>query len=308
METDPTIFIVDDDPAVRQALTVLVRSMHLQAEAYESAQQFLDAFDAARPGCLLLDVRMPGISGLGLLEQFNREEVPLPAIVMSAYGDVPMVVRAMKAGALNFLEKPCRDQQLWEAIQEALKWDSRPSAAGGPAHARSSIACNVLPPANTTCCALLIDGKSNKTIAAELNLSVRTIEVRRAKLMKKMKAESLAELIRLTLLADSDLRKDTNGDGRYHRGWIVKLTTCELSYKPNVEEVIDRLRLLYDRRGGDQIFATMTVPSPTLAAFAAAVSPAGMRLSRSRSSGPSSGTACLPSGRPSKTIRCPAPT
>ena len=123
VETEPTIFIVDDDPAVRQSLTVLVRSMHLQAETFESAQQFLDAFDPTRPGCLLLDVRMPGISGLELLEQFNREEMPLPAIVMSAYGDVPMVVRAMKAGALNFLEKPCRDQQLWEAIQEALKWD-----------------------------------------------------------------------------------------------------------------------------------------------------------------------------------------
>ena len=133
MESDPTIFIVDDDPAVRAGLTALVRSMRLQAEAYQSAQEFLDAFDAARPGCLLLDVRMPGISGLELLEQLNREDVPLPAIVMSAYGDVPMVVRAMKAGALNFLEKPCRDQDLWEAIQEALKWDRQHRQRTGPA-------------------------------------------------------------------------------------------------------------------------------------------------------------------------------
>ena len=124
MEAEPTVFIIDDDPAVRQALTVLVRSMHLRAEAYESAQQFLDTFDSTRPGCLLLDVRMPGISGLELLERLSRDDLRLPAIVMSAYGDVPMVVRAMKAGALNFLEKPCRDQQLWEAIQEALKWDA----------------------------------------------------------------------------------------------------------------------------------------------------------------------------------------
>ncbi|MBU4400872.1 MAG: response regulator [Planctomycetes bacterium] len=201
MQTEPTIFIIDDDPAVRQALTVLVRSMRLQAEAYESAQEFLDAFDAARPGCLLLDVRMPGISGLGLLEQFNREDIPLPAIVMSAYGDVPMVVRAMKAGALNFLEKPCRDQQLWEAIQEALKWDNqhRQSLA-----LRSKVRDRLqrLTSGEHDVLRLLIDGKSNKTIAAELNLSVRTIEVRRAKLMKKMKADSLAELIRLTLAAD----------------------------------------------------------------------------------------------------------
>lgn len=201
MQTEPTIFIIDDDPAVRQALTVLVRSMRLQAEAYESAQEFLDAFDAAKPGCLLLDVRMPGISGLGLLEQFNREDILLPAIVMSAYGDVPMVVRAMKAGALNFLEKPCRDQQLWEAIQEALKWDNqhRQSLA-----LRSKVRDRLqrLTSGEHDVLRLLIDGKSNKTIAAKLNLSVRTIEVRRAKLMKKMRADSLAELIRLTLAAD----------------------------------------------------------------------------------------------------------
>lgn len=124
MEIEPTVFIVDDDPAVRQALTVLIRSMHLAAEAYDSAQQFLENGAAARPGCLLLDVRMPGISGLELLERLNRSEVHMPAIVISAYGDVPMVVRAMKAGAVNFLEKPCRDQQLWEAIQEAIRWDA----------------------------------------------------------------------------------------------------------------------------------------------------------------------------------------
>ena len=142
----------------------LVRSMRLRAETYESAQQFLDAFDAARPGCMLLDVRMPGISGLGLLEQFNREEIPLPAIVMSAYGDVPMVVRAMKAGALNFLEKPCRDQQLWEAIQEAIKWDA-------DHRERMALRTQVrhrlqrLTPGEHDVLALLIDGKPNRTIA-----------------------------------------------------------------------------------------------------------------------------------------------
>ena len=206
METDPTVFIVNDDPAVRQALLTLVRSMRLRAECYESAQQFLDAFDPARPGCVLLDVRMPGISGLGLLEQFNREEMPLPAIVMSAYGDVPMVVRAMKAGALNFLEKPCRDQQLWEAIQEAIKWDA-------DHRERMALRAQVrhrlqrLTHGEHDVLAMLIDGKPNRIIAAELNLSVRTIEVRRAKIMDKMKADSLAELIRLTLSADPHYRK-----------------------------------------------------------------------------------------------------
>jgi FixJ family two-component response regulator len=201
VEAEPTVFIIDDDPAVRQALTVLVRSMHLRAEAYESAQQFLDVWQPGRPGCLLLDVRMPGVSGLELLEQLNHRETRLPAIIMSAYGDVPMVVRAMKAGALNFLEKPCRDQQLWEAIQEALRWD-----AVHRQHAvlRTKILHRLedLTPGEHQVLQRLIEGKSNRTIAAELNLSVRTIEVRRAKLMKKMKAESLAELIRLALSAD----------------------------------------------------------------------------------------------------------
>ena len=201
MEAEPTIFIIDDDPAVRQALTVLVRSMHLRAEAYESAQQFLDTCDSMRSGCLLLDVRMPGISGLELLERLSRSDIRLPAIVMSAYGDVPMVVRAMKAGALNFLEKPCRDQQLWEAIQEGLRWDA---AHRQHVVLRTKILHRLqrLTPGEHTVLQLLVDGKSNKSIAAELELSVRTIEVRRAKLMKKMKAESLAELIRLTLSAD----------------------------------------------------------------------------------------------------------
>jgi len=201
MEAEPTVFIIDDDPAVRQALTVLIRSMHLQAEAFDSAQQFLDNGAAARAGCLLLDVRMPGISGLELLEQLNQSEVYMPAIIISAYGDVPMVVRAMKAGAINFLEKPCRDQQLWEAIQDALRWDAahRKHLAE---RAKFLHRLERLTPGEHQVLKRLIGGESNKTIADELALSVRTIEVRRAKLMKKMKADSLAELIRATLAAD----------------------------------------------------------------------------------------------------------
>ena len=200
VENEPTVYIVDDDASVRHALLTLVRAMHLQAEAYGSAGQFLDALNSTRPGCILLDVRMPGTSGLELLEQFGREEVPLPVIVMSAYGDVPTVVRAMKAGALDFLEKPCRDQQLWEAIQEALRWDSR--------H-RQQLALRVkvrqrlqrLTTGEHDVLRLLVDGWANRAMATQLKVSVRTIEVRRAKLMKKMKAQSLAELVRLTILA-----------------------------------------------------------------------------------------------------------
>lgn len=201
MESEPTVFIIDDDPAVRQALSVLVRSMKMRAETFESAQQYLDALDPARPGCLLLDVRMPGTSGLELLEQLSRAEIRLPAIIMSAYGDVPMVVRAMKAGALNFLEKPCRDQQLWEAIQEGLKWDAA-NRQEMAMHSKAAHRLNRLTPGEHEVLRHLIDGRSNKTIAEELGMSVRTIEVRRAKIMKKMKAESLAELIKSTISAN----------------------------------------------------------------------------------------------------------
>jgi FixJ family two-component response regulator len=203
VDSEPNIFIIDDDPAVRQALTVLVRSMRLQAQSFESAQQFLDSFDRAQPGCMLLDVRMPGISGMELLERLRQEDVHLPAIVMSAYGDVPMVVRAMKAGALNFLEKPCRDQELWEAIHEAIQWDSAHRQELG---LREKILRRLerLTEGERSVLRMLINGRANKSIAEELNLSVRTIEVRRAKVMKKMKAESLAELIRLTLHADPE--------------------------------------------------------------------------------------------------------
>lgn len=201
MEAEPTIFIIDDDPAVRQALTVLVRSMHLKTESYESAQHFLQNVDPTRSGCLLLDVRMPGVSGLELLEKLARDDTRLPAIVMSAYGDVPMVVRAMRAGALNFLEKPCRDQQLWEAIQECLRWDAT-HRQQVVLRTKMRQRLSRLTPGEHEVLRLLNSGQSNKAIAAELGLSVRTIEVRRAKLMKKMKAESLAELIRLTLVGD----------------------------------------------------------------------------------------------------------
>jgi len=203
VENEPTVFIIDDDPAVRQALSVLVRSMNLHVESLESADQYLQAVDPNRPGCLLVDVRMPGTSGLELLERLQQSEARLPVIVMSAYGDVPMVVRAMKSGALNFLEKPCRDQQLWEAIQEGLRWDTahrrRLALRAKALHRLSKLTegeCEVL--------RLLTRGQSNKTIAAQLGLSVRTIEVRRSKIMRKMKADSLAELVQLTLAAEAD--------------------------------------------------------------------------------------------------------
>jgi FixJ family two-component response regulator len=177
--------------------------MRLKAEAYESAQQFIEKFDRNQPGCLLLDVRMPGVGGMELLDRLREEEVFLPAIMMSAYGDVSMVVRAMRAGAINFLEKPCRDQQLWEAINEAMKWDAE-HRAKQTQRVKVLRRFQHLTQGEQIVLRLLVEGRSNKSIAEELNLSVRTIEVRRAKVMKKMKAESLAELIRLALLVSPE--------------------------------------------------------------------------------------------------------
>ena len=195
---EPTVFIVDDDPAVRRAMTALVGAMHLRCEAFASAQEFLDHDHDSRPACMLLDVRMPDISGLELLERMQRDKIELPVILISAYGDVPMVVRAMKAGALNFLEKPCREQQLWEAVQEALRWDAE-HRKNSLNRDRAQRRIARLSSGERSVLDLLVQGKSNKAIATEMGLSVRTIEVRRARVMQKMKADSLAELVRLAL-------------------------------------------------------------------------------------------------------------
>ena len=202
MDKEPTVFILDDDPAVRQALTLLIRSMQLRVEDFESAQQFLDRFDRNQPGCLLLDVRMPGISGMEVLDRFRQED-----ILLADHCHVGLWRRAdgrprHESRALNFLEKPWRDQQLWEAIHEAISWDAT-HRHKLTARAKVLRRLGRLTSGERIVLQLLIDGRSNKSIAEQLKLSVRTIEVRRAKVMKKMKAESLAELIRLTLDADA---------------------------------------------------------------------------------------------------------
>ena len=201
MSSKPTVFIVDDDPAIRRALTVRLESMDLRAEAYGSAEEFLDACDHSQPGCILLDVRLPGISGLELLGRIVRDKLHLPVIFISAHGDVPMVVQALKGGALNFLEKPCRDQQLWEAVQEALQWDmeNRKQIARST---KIQQRIGRLNDGEREVLEMVLEGKSNKVIAAQLQRSVRTIEVRRSKMMEKMKAKSLVELVRLTLMAE----------------------------------------------------------------------------------------------------------
>ncbi len=204
---EPTIYIVDDDAVVCRAVGMMIKAMNLDGKSYTSVEEFIEAYDPTRPGCVLLDVRIGEVSGLELLERLMQEQLRLPAIIISAHGDVPTAVRAMKAGALNFLEKPCREQQLWEAIQEALKWDAdHRKTALRVEKLRKRIAR--LNSGERKVLEMLVKGRANRSIAATLDLSVRTIEVRRSKLMKKMKATSLAELVQMHMIANHSPQAD----------------------------------------------------------------------------------------------------
>jgi len=190
----PTVFVVDDDAAVRQSLVLLIRSMALPVAAFESAQDFLERGDPAHPGCLVLDIRMPGMSGLELQDELVRRDVSLPVIFITGHGDVAMAVRAMKSGAVDFIEKPFSDQVLLERINRALEEDR---ARRQVREERAEIGRRVetLSPREREVMERIVAGQANKVIAIELGLSERTIEIHRAKVMTKTGARSLAELV-----------------------------------------------------------------------------------------------------------------
>jgi two-component system, LuxR family, response regulator FixJ len=194
----PTIFIVDDDAAVRDALKLLLRSVGQAVETYGSAQEFLDAYAEDRPGCLVLDIRMPGMSGLELQQKLNERHSIIPIIFITGHGDVPMAVEAMQAGAVDFIQKPFRDQDLIDRINQALEKDSSNRAALGE---RNDIRrrLETLTPREREVLDLVVHGKANKVIAGDLKLSQRTVEIHRARVMEKMQASSLAHLVRMVL-------------------------------------------------------------------------------------------------------------
>ena len=194
MSSEPTVFVVDDDSEVRETLKWLVESVGLKIETFASAQDFLNAYDPARPGCLVTDVRMPGMSGIELQAKLMAEEVTLPIIVVSGYADVPTAVRSMKGGAIDFVEKPFNEQMLLERIQLSILEDARLRQKRSQRdRARSRL--NSLTPRERQVMDLVILGRSNKEIARELNISPKTVEVHRSNVMAKMKAQSLAELV-----------------------------------------------------------------------------------------------------------------
>lgn len=199
-EPVPTVFVVDDDEGVRSALALLLKSMGQPAVTYASAADFLADYTADRPGCALLDVRMPGMSGLELQDELNRRGVVLPVIFITGHGDVPMAVEAMQRGAFDFLQKPFHDEDLAERIRRALACDRELRAAIGE---KSQIRARLgrLTPRERQVLDLVTAGKPNKVMAAELGVSQRTVEIHRAHVMKKLGALSLAQLVRMTLIA-----------------------------------------------------------------------------------------------------------
>jgi two-component system, LuxR family, response regulator FixJ len=196
----PTVFVVDDDPSVRRALARLIDSVGLKVETYPGGQEFLNAYDASRPGCLVLDVRMPQVSGLQLQEWLSERGIELPIIFVTGHGDVPMSVRAMRAGAVDFLPKPFSNQDLLDAVQRALTRDVELRAARAT---RASVDERVrrLTRREREVFVLVATGKMNKEIASALDISEKTIKVHRARVMEKMEAGSLAELVLLAQAA-----------------------------------------------------------------------------------------------------------
>ncbi len=194
----PTIFIVDDDSAVRDALKFLMRSVGHPVETFGSAQEFLQSYSDDRPGCLVLDIRMPGMSGLELQQKLVEQRAIVPIIFITGHGDVPMAVEAMQAGAVDFIQKPFRDQDLLDRINQALEKDVANRAALGELNAiREKLVS--LTPREREVMDLVVRGKANKVIAGDLNLSQRTVEIHRAHVMEKMNAASLAHLVRMIL-------------------------------------------------------------------------------------------------------------
>ncbi|MDQ7075718.1 MAG: response regulator [Gammaproteobacteria bacterium] len=196
--SEPTVFIVDDDCEVRAALQLLMGSIGLQTAVFESALHYLDQFDPRQAGCLVLDIRMPGMSGLELQSILNAKPLHPPIVMVTGHGDVPMAVRAVKAGALDFIEKPFSDQLLLDSVHRAIEKDAQQR---GEASRLAEISERLirLTPRESQVLEHVVAGLRNKVIAVELKVSLSTVEAHRARVMEKMEVKSLSELMRIML-------------------------------------------------------------------------------------------------------------
>jgi FixJ family two-component response regulator len=198
----PVVFVVDDDPAMRDSLRWLIESTGLLVETFADAQTFLARIRPDLPGCVVLDVRMPGMSGLDLQAELVRRGIGLPTIVVTGHAEVPMAVRAVKAGAIDFIEKPFSDQLLLDRVRQGIEMD-RQERDGRARRAEILRRMSLLTQREREVLDLVVGGKANKEIAASLRLSPKTVEVHRAHVMEKMQASSVAELVRLALVAQT---------------------------------------------------------------------------------------------------------
>jgi len=195
-DIDPIVFIVDDDGSVRKALSRLINSVGLNVETFASAHDFLKRELYNGPACLVLDIRMPGLSGLGLQEELAAVGLTIPIIFITGHGSIPMSVQAMKAGAVDFIEKPFEDQTLLEAINQSLRKDKKAKLEQAELREIQQ-RLDSLTPREREVFAYVVSGRLNKQIAFELGTTERTIKAHRARVMEKMQANSLADLIRL---------------------------------------------------------------------------------------------------------------
>jgi len=198
-----TIYVVDDDDGMRRALSLLLNTVGYKTAAFASPKEFLDKVKTDAAGCLVLDIRMPDMSGLELQQHLNRMGSMLPVIFITGHGDVPMAVQAMKEGAFEFIQKPFRDQDLLDRINHALKLDKE-NRSTLARRADVSARFESLTPREKEVMQLVVDGAANKVIAIDLGLSERTVEIHRAKVMEKMGARSVAHLVKLQMSMSDD--------------------------------------------------------------------------------------------------------
>ncbi|HEX5106385.1 MAG TPA: response regulator [Pirellulaceae bacterium] len=199
MDRDPIVFVVDDDQAARESVVALVESKGLRVQGFASAEEFLDQYDPSEVGCLVVDVRMNGMTGLQLIEQLATQGSKLPVVVITGYGDIPMAVRAMQMGAVTFLQKPCQVDELWEGIRKALEQEYVRQVGSSQRSEVQARSAN-LSSEELAVFHKILEGLPNKRIATDLDIGLRTVEMRRANIMRKMQADSLPQLVRMAIV------------------------------------------------------------------------------------------------------------